>query len=139
MDLTIKNIIFILIFQICLSSITVAYSDPVTVDRLSHEIRFDGVIDEDAWAAIAPLVLTTQTPVFGSPPSERTEIKLAYDLDYLYMSGKMFVEDIATIFAKSKKRDALTVADWFGIIIDSYDDKQNALAFFPIITFPSIG
>ena len=42
----------------------------------------------------------------------------------------MYVEDITTIFAKSKKRDALTVADWFGIIIDSYDDKQNALAFF---------
>lgn len=109
-----------------------SYSDPVpvSVPRLSDPIQFDGLIDEEAWSNIEPLVLTTQTPVFGAPPSEKTEIKIAYDLDYLYLSGKMLVEDITTIFARSKKRDALTVADWFGIIIDSYNDKQNALAFF---------
>jgi len=109
---------------------TYANSSPVAVKKVIDAIRFDGVIDEQAWTEIDPLELTTQTPVFGADASEQTEIKLAYDLDYLYMSGKMYVEDITTIFSKSKKRDALTIADWFGIIIDSYNDKQNALAFF---------
>ena len=123
-----------LVFTSCTIHVLQAYpsSDPIptSVMRLSEPIEFDGVINDNAWDNIEPLKLTTQTPVFGSPPSERTEIKLAYDLDYLYLSGKMYVKDISTIFAKSKKRDALTVADWFGIIIDSYNDKQNALAFF---------
>jgi len=107
-----------------------ANSTPVMVQRVIDQIEFDGVVNEDAWDNIEALTLTTQTPVFGAEASEKTEIKLAYDLDYLYMSGKMYVQNVNTIFSKSKKRDALTVADWFGIIIDSYNDKQNALAFF---------
>lgn len=107
-----------------------ANGEPVSVTKVLDGINFDGIINEEAWSNIDPLTLTTQTPVFGAAASEQTEIKLAYDLDYLYMSGKMYVKDPSTIFSKSKKRDALTVADWFGIIIDSYNDKQNALAFF---------
>lgn len=123
------SFIFILM-SVCSFSLQASNGEPVIVTKLANGIDFDGKITDTAWSNIEPLVLTTQTPVFGAPPSEQTEIKLAYDLEYLYLSGKMLVKDASTIFSKSKKRDALTVADWFGVIIDSYNDKQNALAFF---------
>lgn len=124
------NLLLFTMMMLFIISDANANSTPISIKKVIDAIKFDGIIDEQAWAEIDPLILTTQTPVFGAEASEETEIKLAYDLDYLYMSGKMYVKDITTIFSKSKKRDALTIADWFGIIIDSYNDKQNALAFF---------
>ncbi|MEX0601311.1 MAG: DUF5916 domain-containing protein, partial [Rhodothermales bacterium] len=100
------------------------------IPRLGGEIRLDGVIDESAWEAIDPLDLVVQTPVFGNPPSERTEVRIAYDDTHLYAAGHMYGAP-ENVFAASFKRDLFTVAtDYFGLVLDSYDDNENAVTFF---------
>jgi len=42
----------------------------------------------------------------------------------------MLVNSPDDITSNSKKRDALSTNDWFGLVIDSYNDKTNGLGFF---------
>ena len=77
-----------------------------------------------------------QTPLYGKPPSERTEVQIAYDDAYLYVAGRMFAAP-EHVFAASFKRDLFTLAtDYFGLVLDSFDDNENALVF---LTTPTGG
>jgi hypothetical protein len=122
------------IFTLFLLNLLFGYSfanDPIILKVLNQPINFDGIPDEKAWETIEALPLVTHMPVFGKEPSEKSIIKIAYDQDYLYLAGNLYTSDPSQIQAKSKKRDAMVGnTDWFGIVIDSYNDRENALAFF---------
>ena len=60
-------------------------SVPVVVTHFNQPIEVDGHLDEPIWQQVEPVPLITQLPNFGQPPSERTEILLAYDDNYFYM------------------------------------------------------
>ena len=101
------------------------------VAKLSGKITFDGVPDEEAWLQIPPLKLTMHTPFFGNEPTEASTVKIAYDNEYFYVSGILKYNDVSTIRAVSKKRDYTTLStDWFGVIIDTFNDRKNAVGFF---------
>ncbi len=103
---------------------------PVPLTRASGEIVVDGQLDDAGWKNIIPLTLVTQTPIFGEAPSEKTEALLTYDEHFLYLGGRLYETDAQGIMDNSKKRDALVAnTDWFGLILDTYNDNQNALAF----------
>ncbi len=105
--------------------------DPIIIPLITDKIKLDGVLDEEVWQRAKPTPVVAQRPVFGAPPSEKTEIYLVHDADYLYLAGRHFTKDPESIIATSKERDAFTLSnDWFGIIIDTYNDKENAVAFF---------
>jgi len=104
--------------------------EPMVVPRLSGPINYDGVPDEEAWQTIAALPLVMYMPVFGNEPSEKSMIKIAYDNDYFYLSGIFNYKNPADIRAFSKKRDYSTgKCDWLGVIIDTFNDRQNAVMF----------
>jgi hypothetical protein len=106
-------------------------NQPLLISRLSQPIKFDGIPDEDAWLPVSPLSLTMYQPVFGKDPSEETDVRIGYDDEYLYVGGRMFFKDAGMIQSTSFKRDYMGMgSDWLGIILDSYDDKENGLAFF---------
>lgn len=69
-------------------------------------------------------------PVFNGKLSEKTEIRVAYDDEFLYVGAKMFTEDPSTIAANSLYRDRYSGDDVFAIILDPFNDNQNALRFF---------
>ena len=128
---------FIQLFAVsaALSFLTPVFSQPVTkiIDaaRLEGNIIFDGKVDEPAWDAVPPVVLRQQVPDFDQPPTERSELFLAYDDGFLYLSGRMYLSDSTLYRATTFKRDAMEGStDYFGLIIDSYNDNENALAFF---------
>lgn len=77
----------------------------MVVPGMSGELVFDGVPDEEAWQAIAALPLVMHMPVYGKEPTELTVIKIAYDNDYLYVSGIINYKNPDDIRAFSKKRD----------------------------------
>jgi len=75
--------------------------------------------------------MTTHAPTYGLIPSEKSVIKLAYDDQYLYLSGILLVSDPKYINAIGKKRDMMIMTtDYFGINFDTYNDKENALLFY---------
>lgn len=113
-----------------LVSVNLWPQDPMVIARLSVAIDFDGVPDEDAWETIPALPLIMFSPVFGNEPTEISIIKIAYDDNYLYASGIFNYSNPADLRAFSKKRDyAVPKCDWFGVIIDTFNDRQNAVMF----------
>ena len=105
--------------------------DVLDAHRLIGEINFDGKVDDPAWNAVLPTALQQQVPSFNQQPTERSEIFLAYDDNYLYLAGRMHLSDSSLYRATTFKRDAQDGStDYFGFIIDSYNDNENGLGFF---------
>ncbi len=101
------------------------------VSRIKGPVKLDGLSDEPAWEGIQPLPVVMHSPEFGIEPTEKTEFLVAYDDEYLYVAGRLFDREPEKILAYSKKRDSMSPTnDWFGLLIDSFNDKENALGFF---------
>jgi len=101
------------------------------IPRMLASVTLDGTSDEPAWDGIPLLPVVMMMPVFGRAPTERTEILLGHDGEHLYMAGRLYDGDPDGVQANSRMRDSDDgSSDWFGIIIDSFNDNENALAFF---------
>ncbi len=105
--------------------------EAVKIKRIEGQIVFDGNPGEDAWKEISNFLLVQFRPNFNSDPSEASEIRIGYDDQYLWIGANLYMKDPSKIFLASKKRDErLFDYDAFGIILDTYNDKQNGLAFY---------
>ncbi len=102
---------------------------PIQVARLTSEIDLDGVIDEPAWDAIEPLSMFMWAPQHGGEMSEPTEVRIAYDDRYLYMSGRMYDSEPEGIRSNTLYRDQFSGDDLLSIMIDSYNDYETAVWF----------
>src|SRR5690242_11450217 len=78
---------------------------PLELQRITGPITIDGVPTEAAWQAIPPLPMTMYTPVFRGRPTQRTEIRVAYDDEYLYAAGWFYDTDASSIRVNSLYRD----------------------------------
>ncbi len=90
----------------------------------------DGRLDEGAWARAGIVTDFIQMrPSPGSPASARTEARVLYDDDALYIG--MFMADAPdSIAAQLVRRDASgTFTDWAHVMIDSYHDRRTAFRF----------
>jgi hypothetical protein len=99
---------------------------PLDLTRLDSAIIFDGMPDEATWLRIAPLPLTTYAPVFRALPTQRTEIRVAYDDDFFYVAGWFYDDDPGGIRINSLYRDRWNGDDALAIYIDAFNDNQNA-------------
>ncbi len=89
---------------------------PVELPRLTGPIDVDGVIDEPAWEAVEPLPLIMYSPTFRGEMTERTELRVAYDDQYFYVSGRMYDSDPAGIRANTFNRDSFSGDDQLAIV-----------------------
>ena len=103
---------------------------PTALTRLTGPIDLDGYSDEPAWQAVEPLEMAMYEPITGGQMTERTEIRVAYDDDYIYASGRMFDSDPSEIRANTLYRDRYSGDDTFAIVLDTFNDNENALWFF---------
>ena len=97
-------------------------------DNLS--INLDGRLDEEAWSLATPISdFTQQYPVEGGVPSERTEIRVVFSGDDLFI-GVMLYDDPSGILAYQKRRDAgLGTDDRFMWILDTFLDGRTGYFF----------
>jgi hypothetical protein len=110
------------------SSMLLAH-DEFRLQRLDGVIKLDGNSDEPAWQAIAPVPLTMRQPTFSGTPTERTEIRLAHDDGFLYASGRFYDSDPCGVRINSLYRDCNEGDDTFDLIVDTFNDNENALWF----------
>jgi len=97
---------------------------------LTGPVQLDGLIDEPAWDAIEPLPMVQMVPNFGEPPTEKTEILIGYDDNYLYMGCRLYDSHPELIQSTSKKRDFMGPnTDWIGFILDTFNDNENGVNF----------
>jgi hypothetical protein len=93
-------------------------------------IDLDGRLDEEAWSLATPISdFTQQYPVEGGTPSERTEIRVVFNGDELYI-GAMLYDDPSGILAYQLRRDAgLGTDDRFMWILDTFLDGRTGYFF----------
>jgi len=131
MEKFLKNCLFWLSIVIFfLFNLRVNAQEVIDATRIDQPIVIDGKVNEPVWDSVVPVVLSQKVPDAGAPPTQRTEVRLAYDDQYMYLSGRLFDNEPEKMVTNSKKRDDFTEnTEWMGILIDSYNDRENALCF----------
>lgn len=93
--------------------------------------RIDGRLDEPWWQAAIPATdFRRDVPSDGNPASERSEVRVAYDRDALYIGARLYHRDTTAISRRLSRRDSFSVFnDVFFGMIDSYHDHRTAFVF----------
>jgi hypothetical protein len=103
-----------------------AQQAPLELTRLAQPIDLDGTLDDAGWRDVPALPLTMQAPVFRGTPTQRTEMRVAYDDEFLYVGGWFYDTDPKGIRINSLYRDRWNGDDALAIYIDPFNDNQNA-------------
>lgn len=92
--------------------------------------RVDGRFDDPAWAN-APVFtgFTQREPHDGQPSAERTEFRVVYTDEALYVAVRAFDSHPDQIAAQLTRRDAGSPSDLLIVTIDSYRDRRTAFDF----------
>ena len=99
--------------------------------RISSAPKIDGIIDEVEWSnSIANESFLQQEPYNLADPTVRTESRVMYDDNFLYVAFNNFDPNPEKIMALTGKRDDWSNSfgnnsDWIGIGIDSNDDDKT--------------
>lgn len=98
--------------------------------RTQEPIVIDGILSETVWQ-YAPVTsdLLQRNPNEGSRPTEKTEVRIVYDDNAIYVSARMFDSAPDSIIARLARRDAEQSSDDFLIAFDAYDDHQTGFYF----------
>ena len=101
----------------------------VAAVRASKPPLIDGRLDDAVWqTAAATDAFTQQVPFDGSPPSERTQMRILYDEDAIYFSFDC--DQVNTpIIEKLTRRDRDSESEWVWILIDSRNEGKSAYQF----------
>ncbi|MDP9349154.1 MAG: carbohydrate binding family 9 domain-containing protein [Gemmatimonadota bacterium] len=97
--------------------------------RVSGPIRVDGRLEEAVWATATPVTGFTQLdPEEGKAASERTEVRILYDAEALYVGARL--HDRGRVTGRLGRRDMpMAESDWLTVILDSYHDHRTAYGF----------
>ena len=99
--------------------------------RLAELPTIDGFVTEALWQELDVATdFIQQNPDEGQVSAERTEIRVGFDDDYLYIGIICFDSQPENIVVTQNRRDAQLVdTDSVQIILDTFDDDQNAFIF----------
>ena len=95
------------------------------------DIRIDGQLDDDVWARAALVNDFHQMAPFEyDSPSQRTEVRVFYSSDAIYIGARMFEEDPSLITANVLLQgQGLPNDDSFNIMLDPYLDRRSGFLF----------
>ena len=98
---------------------------------ITAPITLDGKLDEPVWrTGTSATAFVQRTPQNGSPASQKSEVRIAYDANALYVGVRNFDTAPDSIAQQLGRRDAEDLyADWFYVGFDSYGDKRTAFTF----------
>ena len=105
------------------AAVTAVYADaPPTID---------GRLDEPLWSDIPALAgFLQREPMDGAPPTERTEVRIAFDQGHLYFGLHLFDSEPGRIRRSILHREGrIDQDDRVIIALDTYRDGRNAYIF----------
>jgi len=98
--------------------------------RAEAPIRVDGVLDESVWRTAEPATAFTQSaPDQGGPAHHRTEVRVAFDDQALYVGARLYDDAPDSIRAQLARRDNGTAADLFEVYLDPLRDRTTGYYF----------
>jgi hypothetical protein len=91
-------------------------------------VEIDGHLDEAVWqAATAVSDFVQKEPDEGAAPTDRMEVRFAYDNSALYVGARMYSTD--PVQAPLSRRDDGEQAEYIQIELDTYFDRRTAYMF----------
>jgi hypothetical protein len=99
--------------------------------RAAEAPTIDGSLDERVWQDATPIDGFVQAePAQGAPATERTEVKVLFDNQTIYIGVMNYDSDPSGIVTTDSRRDSnLQGQDSFQMIFDTYHDRQNGFIF----------
>ncbi len=103
----------------------------VRAERIEHAPEFDGLVNDRVWTEIeAATGFIQQNPDEGAASTEHTEVRIAFDDNNLYFGIICFDSQPGNIVVTQNRRDgSLIDTDSIQILLDTYNDGQNAFVF----------
>ena len=98
--------------------------------RTNEKIKIDGIFDESDWQN-APILtdFVQRRPNPGKPSERKTEVKMLYDDEAIYIAAKLF-EAKEEVFNILSNRDNTGNSDYFGVSIDPFKAGLNGVGLF---------
>jgi Domain of unknown function (DUF5916)/Carbohydrate family 9 binding domain-like len=124
---------FIFIIVILISCFGYSQKKVLQTKSISENITIDGKIDEEAWkTATVGNNFVMFEPDNGKPIPEnkRTEVKVLYDNDAIYIGATLYDDEPSKILKEIAKRDEFGTADTFGVFINGNNDGQQDFQFY---------
>src|SRR4030095_16060835 len=102
-----------------------------TVARAKSRITVDGLLNEPDWLETRSIgEIIQRDPHPGASASEKTQLKLVYDDQNLYIGVACYDSKPNRIIGSQMERDAdLSADDRVELLIDSFHDRRNAFYF----------
>ena len=105
----------------------------MAAERLQQgeSIELDGILDEAVWDRAVPATdFVQQDPDFGGAPTERTEVRIVFSGESLYMGVMAYDSDPSGLRGNTMKRDEFLGADdRFMWVMDTFLDQQTGYFF----------
>jgi hypothetical protein len=99
--------------------------------KAATEPRIDGLLDDESWKG-APLAtnFVQNFPTFGEPATTRTEVRVLYDDEAVYIGARLY-DERGNIRRQLTARDneQRQDVDYFAVFLDTYNDQQNGFQF----------
>ena len=91
----------------------------------------DGRLRDSIWLEVAPITGFVQRELHeGQPVTERTEVRIITDGEALYVGAWLYDSEAGAIVPGERVRDGdISKNDYFGILLDTYNDRQNGFVF----------
>jgi hypothetical protein len=127
-----KNIIILVFVALLFSGYTVLFSQERNVKafRINSEIIIDGRLSEPEWQrADVAKDFIQRDPKEGAPETEKTEIRILCDDDYIYFGCIMYDSQPDKIINRLARRDNKIESDNISIRIDSHHDHLTCYEF----------
>ncbi len=107
--------------------------DPPAIRARAVEggVRVDGVLDEGVWReAVAATGFVQSEPLEGEPATERSEVRVAYDRDHLYVAARLLWTGPGAPVVNDLRRDFEPGdQDSFEVLLDTFHDRRNGYVF----------
>ena len=123
---------------ICLLPLTLSAQIGPTTDanrktgtalRTAQAPKLDGELTDECWQSASILGdFVTNSPIFGNPATEKTEVRVVYTDEAIYIGAYLY-QAASTVRHDLSKRDGGSTADEFHVGLDTYHDRQNAFRF----------
>lgn len=125
------KLFFLVPMTIVLCSGSFSQTREISAIKISHSIKIDGVLDDEAWQT-APIATNfiQNFPKNGEPATVRSEVKILYDNSAIYV-GAFLYDEPSLIRKQLTARDGeqRSDVDYFSVFFDTYHDKQNGFQF----------
>jgi hypothetical protein len=97
--------------------------------RTAEKMEIDGQLNELVWVQVEVATDFKQySPIAGANSSQRTEVKISYDDQAIYIGATLF-DSRDSITRTLSQRDDVGNADWFGVVFDSYNSGTIGFSF----------